>query len=95
MMWARRLGCPWDEGVCIAAAEIGELDLLQWVIWQGYAWNERSSQQQQYLVMWWCWSGSDHGCSRKAIYSVLTSTVLHMRFGFCYAGGQPPAQDFL
>jgi hypothetical protein len=38
--WARKRRCPWNHGVCSAAAKGGQLEVLQWLRANRAPWNE-------------------------------------------------------
>ena len=40
LKWARENGCPWDKGVCSAAARGGHLEVLQYARANGCPWDE-------------------------------------------------------
>jgi hypothetical protein len=42
LMWARSVGCPWDEDTCFQAAKGGRLDVLKWARANGCPWNENT-----------------------------------------------------
>jgi hypothetical protein len=40
LKWARRNGCPWNEGTCTSAAKNGDLVLLKWARRNGCPWEK-------------------------------------------------------
>lgn len=42
IQWARTNECPWDESVCLKAAESGHLDVIQWVMSHRGWWSARA-----------------------------------------------------
>ncbi len=40
-------GCPWDASTCIAAAQEGHLEVLQWALVEGCPWDEQTDDDDK------------------------------------------------
>ena len=53
LQWLREDGCPWDENICMAAAEGGHLEMLLWARANGCPWDEYTRIYAKGLVLEW------------------------------------------
>jgi hypothetical protein len=64
LVWAREIGCPWDEDVCARAAEAGNLEVLKWARehdcpWHAVSMCDIAASAGHLDVLQWV---REHGC---------------------------------